>query len=266
MSDQQIFILEHDGSKNPLYTSWSQALSVPFTFVEQYATGWMPPANCALLVSAQHYREPEFSILRRAVELAIPTLIIADGILAYRNTWENPEIAAGCMFQPLIGHKIACLGRSQVRVLESWGNLGKCELVGSPRMDSLLAGPRRERETGKPCRILVMTAKKLGFTAEQVALTKRSIRDLKYWFSQHPRTNGTELQVVWRLTQDLDKEIGVQNNLSGFEADELEKILKTVDAVVTAPSTSMLEAMLQRVPVALVTIITGLIMSPRLGT
>jgi SAM-dependent methyltransferase len=96
-----------------------------------------------------------------------------------------------------------------------------------------------------------MTAKKLGFTPEQVVLAKRSIRDLKFWFSQHEKINGFQIQVIWRLTQDLDKEIGVENSLRDFDSVELARILDSVDAVVTTPSTSMLEAMLHGVPVAL---------------
>ncbi len=75
------------------------------------------------------------TLLRRAVERGIPTLILADGILEYRNTWEHPQLPAGSLFQPVLGHKIACLGRSQARILESWHNGNRCEVTGSPRFD-----------------------------------------------------------------------------------------------------------------------------------
>ena len=53
----------------------------------------------------------------------------------------HPDIVPGSIFQPVVGHKIACLGRSQARILESWGNVGKCEIVGAPRLDRLIGKP-----------------------------------------------------------------------------------------------------------------------------
>jgi hypothetical protein len=251
VNDQGIFVLERDGSKNPLYTVWSQSLSVPCTFVEHYTTGWAPPRHCALLVTTQQYRDLEFSILQKAIANNVATLIIADGIVEYRNTWLHPGIAAGSIFQPVIGHKIACLGRSQARILESWGNLGKCEVVGVPRFDFLRGRRPRNRNPGETFRLLVTTARTPGFTADQIALTKRSIQDLKFWFSQHRYLGCNRIEAVWRLTQNLEKEIGVENLLTELSGCELAEILPTVDAVITTPSTAMLEAMLHGLPVAL---------------
>ena len=211
----------------------------------------MPPSDCVLLGTTQQYRELEFGILQRAIAHNIPTLIIADGIIEYRNTWLHPGIAAGSIFQPVIGHKIACLGRSQARILESWGNLGKCEVVGAPRLDSLRGRQPRNRKPGETFRLLVTTARTPGFTPDQIALTKRSIQDLKFWLSQHQHLGCNRIEPVWRLTQDLDKEIGVENLLTELSGCELAEILPTVDAVITTPSTTMLEAMLHGLPVAL---------------
>jgi len=251
VSDQKIFILEHGGCKNPLYTAWSQGLSTPCAFVEEYTTGWVPPATCALLVTTQQYRELEVGILQTAIAKNVPTLIIADGIIEYRNTWQHPGIAPGSIFQPVIGHKIACLSRSQARVLESWGNLGKCEIVGSPRFDPFIGKQPRKRKPDEPFRVLVMTARTPGFTPDQIALTKRSIQDLKFWFLQHQDLCDNRIEPVWRLTQNLNKEIGVENHLTELSGSELAEILSQVDAVITTPSTTMLEAMLHGLPVAL---------------
>jgi len=251
MSTTHVVILDINGKNNPLYDAWTKALPYSSVLVDDYNTDWKPPPGCALLVSAQHYHEPEYSILKAAVEAGIPTLVIADGILEYRNTWDNPEIAAGCMFQPVVAHKIACLGRSQARFMESWGNLGKCEIVGAPRFDYSIGKIRRSRQQNNPFRLLVMTAKKLGFTPEQAALTNRSIRDLHFWLSANRQIRGTEVEVLWRLTEGLDKELKVENHLTSLQGSELASLLDTVDAVITTPSTSMLEAMFYRLPVAL---------------
>ena len=234
-----------------MYDSWIGSLPASYAFIDEYDAAWAPPPSCALLISAQHYRALEYDILKRAVEAEIPTLVIADGILEYRNTWENPELAAGCMFQPLIGHKIACLGRSQARILESWGNLGKCEVVGAPRLDPFIGKKQPLRRTGERLRLLVMTARKPGFTAEQIALTTRSLRDLKFWLSRNPRIHGRDVEVVWRLTGDLAKHLDVENQLTDFQGKDLMGILSEVDAAITAPSTAMLEVMICGLPVAI---------------
>ena len=122
----------------PLYRAWTDKLSLPCTYIREYDISWQPPADTGLIVTAQHYMEPDVSIIRHAVKNNIPVLIIADGILEYKNTWERPDTTPGSIFQPVLGHKIACIGRAQARVLESWGNLGKCEVVGLPRLDQLV--------------------------------------------------------------------------------------------------------------------------------
>lgn len=251
LNHKQLLILDKGGNKNPLYYSWTSLLTFPHAYVEDYDIGWTPPPSCALLVTAQHYQEPELDILHRTLKSRVPILIIADGIVEYRNTWEHPDIPPGSIFQPVIGHKIACLGRSQARILESWGNLGKCEVVGAPRFDSLLHRSPRKRKPNEPFRILVMTARTAGFTTGQLDLAKRSLQDLKFWFSQHERVNETPIEPVWRLTQDLDKVIGVENARTPISSYDLAEILGNVDAVLTSPSTGMLEGMLHRLPVAL---------------
>jgi hypothetical protein len=220
-------------------------------FIEDYDPEWMPTTTCGLLVTAQHYKEPEVSILRRAFGNGVPTLILADGILEYRNTWMHPDVVPGSIFQPVVGHKIACLGRSQTRILESWGNVGKCEIVGAPRFDRLIGQHPRQRQEDEAFRFLVTTARMPGFTPQQMALVKRSLQDLKFWASQHRHLNGIRIELVWRLTQELDTQIGVPNQLTQLSGQELAEILDSVDAVITTPSTTMLEAMQNGLPVAL---------------
>ena len=251
MGGERVIILDENGAENPFYTGWPSLLTAPCVYLDDYTIDWSPPNHCGLLVTTQQYKEPEFGILRRAAENGIPTLIIADGILEYRNTWLHPDNAAGSIFQPVVGHKIACLGRSQTRILESWGNLGKCEIVGSPRFDFAIGSRPRQRKANETFRCLIMTARTPGFTADQTALAKRSLTDLKFWFAQHPHLNHVPIEPVWRLTQGLERDIGVQNQLTRLSADELSHVLSNVDAVITTPSTTMLESMLHGLPTAL---------------
>ncbi len=90
-----------------------------------------------------------------------------------------------------------------------------------------------------------MTAKKPGFTPEQVDVTMRSLKNLKNILDGR---RGVE--VAWRITKGLYKELGVDNEFSSAESVELAEILDRVDAVITTPSTAMVEAMLAGRPVA----------------
>jgi hypothetical protein len=184
---------------------------------------------------------------------ACATIYAIDGILEWRNSWELPE-ELGCspsVMRPVLSHKAACIGRSQARVLESWGNLGKCEVVGVPRFDRLAGCRPRQRPAHEPFRVLVVTAKCPGFGAEQIARTTDSLRDLKQWFDAHPALGDERLEPLWRLTYGLEQAIGVQNHLADTTGKDLASVLETVDAVIATPSTVMLEAMLQGLPVAL---------------
>jgi len=185
----------------------------------------------------------------------VPVLLLMDGILEWRNSWEHPRGGTNeptfPMYQPAIAHKVACIGRSQIRVLESWGNLGLCELVGASRLDGMTGRLPRSRSSAEPYRILVMTAKNLGFTPEQANITRQAVAELKEWFDGNLTVDGVAVRPVWRLTAQLADLIGVPNELRDLSGDDLATTLKSVDAVITTPSTAMLEGMLQGVPVAL---------------
>jgi len=185
----------------------------------------------------------------------VPTLHIVDGIVEWRNTWENPLYSIGSelampMFQPSLCHKIACLGRSQARIFESWGNLGKCEIVGALRLDAMRERRPRRRQAGDPWNVLVITAKMPGFTPEQRKRAHQSLADLKAWFDAHPRINDSDIRPIWRLTDGLDRELSVDNVLRNTFGTELAEILEQADAMISTPSTAMLEGMLQGIPVA----------------
>lgn len=185
-----------------------------------------------------------------AARLGVATLQAMDGILEWRRTWAYPTSPEKRpLNQPALAHKIACLGRADARILESWGNVGKCEIIGSPRFDRLAATRRPARTepiTGRPLRLLVMTAKTPGFTPEQIELTFKSLVDLKRHLA-----GRQDVEVIWRVTQKLHERLGVENTVRNVLSTELHDILATVDAVITTPSTAMLESMLCGHPVAL---------------
>lgn len=239
-----------DNPQHALFSSWLPLPDRPVVGLTNAKIDHEFPPDTALVVTADCYHEPRVTLLRRAIEQNIPTLVLADGILEYRNTWEHPQLPPGSLFQPVLGHKLACIGRSQARVLESWHNGGRCEVTGSARFDRLLGLRRRERPAGAPVRVLVMTALTPYFTEEQHRQVRQSLRDLKDALSRRPAAGGVRLEPVWRLTQGLDAEIGVDPSKSEWAGRDLGEVLRHMDAVITTPSTSMLEAMLLGLPVA----------------
>lgn len=198
-----------------------------------------------------------FDRFREAVselkDRGVATLYAMDGILEWRNTWElNPDsLSCPWTMRPILSHKVACIGKSQMRVLESWGNAGKCELVGIPRFDALRDRRPRERRPGEPFRVLVMTAKFPAFTPAQMERTVKSLVDLKAWFKENPRIGDVSIEPVWRITHSLEETLGVRNELRDLTGKDLATALANVDAVVTTASTAMVEGMLQVIPVAL---------------
>ena len=206
-----------------------------------------------------------FEANRRAVGVLkknrVATLYLVDGILEWRNSWENRAEEPACPFtmRPVLADKVACIGPSQARVLDSWGNSHKTEVVGIPRFD-LLPPPqksldvKREDARQRPFRLLVMTAKTPGFTDQQLESVRLGLQALKNWLAARRRSStdraDREIEVVWRLTAGLDSELGVANQLQDLSGADLSSTLQQVDAVISTHSTAMLEAMRLGLPVA----------------
>lgn len=236
--------------KHSLYQSWLGRCPVPYEVLNPGKPGARVPTDALLLITHDTYTEPGRSLVRKAVADGVPTLILADGMLEYRNTFEHPQLDAGAVFQPVLGHKIATISQAQSEIIESWGNSGKCETVGLPRLDRYYGIARRQRQIGEPCRILIGTALTPFFTGVHRRQVLASLCDLKAFFSQTPACNGTRLEPVWRLTQGLAEEIGVSSVINDYSGRELAELLLRVDAVISTPSTTMLEAMMLGLPVA----------------
>lgn len=179
----------------------------------------------------------------------VATLYMVDGILEWRNAWVNRTDEPACPFtmRPVLCDKVACIGASQFRVLRSWGNGPKVEIVGIPRLDRLKSLNKRRRLDGQPFRLMVATAKCPSYTAADQENLRRCLTDIRDFADR-----SGDVEVLWRLTADWDQKLGIQNDLSSIDGQELAHQLTTVDAVVTTPSTTVLEAMLVDLPTAIV--------------
>ncbi|MFM7738122.1 MAG: hypothetical protein ACKO9H_01870 [Planctomycetota bacterium] len=252
MTTPRVYILCNFARFSSLYTSWLDKLPVPYEVVEQAAARWQPPDDCGLVVTHMHYRWEEVSAIRRITESQrIPVLVLADGILEYRNLYEHPELADGCIFQPLMGHKLACLGRAQARVVESWGNVGKCEVVGLPRLDPFLITQAPPIRTTGPFRLLIATATTPYFNAQQREAVVESLLHFKQRLEANGRVNGRKTEVTWRLTAGLERDLGLEPAPEAKNRPSLSQAIDEADAVITTPSTLYLESALKRRPTAI---------------
>lgn len=185
--------------------------------------------------------------LDAARQTGIPSLALQDGILEWRCQYENPLFGNGGgapQHQPVLADYIACIGQQSARQITAWGNDGRAIATGMPRLDHLLSRPKVARN-GPGRTVLVMTAKNPGFTEEQRAITLESLRDLKAYLSAR-----ADITALWRVGREVARQLGIENLLNAMESAELARVVERADAVVTTPSTAMLEAMILDRPVA----------------
>jgi len=210
------------------------------------------PGDVAVFYS-EHFERFRYAI-DQLKSNSVATLYMIDGILEWRNAWENQpnEVACPHTMRPALCHKVACIGENQARTLSSWGNQDKVEVVGVPRFDRYLRNENFKKQnsdnpTGhseSPLSILVVTAKTPAFTTDQMETVKRSLSDLK---SYADNSDG-KIHLHWRLTAGLEEFLEVQNYASDLTGGELFEQLQAVDAVIATPSTTIVEGMLADLP------------------
>lgn len=216
--------------------------------VFHYDADWDPEAISAkrpdLVLCVNEYHYDVIRCLDAARAAGIPSLTLQDGILEWRCQYDNPLFGDAPQHQPVLADKIACLGAQSARQIAAWGNAGKPEVTGMPRLDHLLQRPRIPiDQPGR--RLLVMTAKNPGFTPAQRQTTIASLRDLRLYLDSR-----RDLQVRWRVNRSVAEAIGVVNQLQETASVELAGQVEEVDAVISTLSTAILEAMVLERPVA----------------
>lgn len=228
----------------------------------------LQPGDIAVFVS-EHFEESREAI-ERCKQRRVATVYAIDGILEWRNAWDNLPTEKSCPWtmRPCLCDKVVAIGPSQARVLASWGNRSKIELIGVPRFDrlwqsrpTLEAIEQRLSATidagstspaSRPLRVMVVTAKCPGFTPEQLARTTQSLEDLRDFFgASNSSANGVVYEPIWRLTAGLDRELGVRTEIADLTGADFATQLASSDVVISTASTAILEAMLMGKPVAL---------------
>lgn len=172
------------------------------------------------------------SVLRQAHRAGASTVLMMDGITEYRNTFENPKVRPGFL-RPEPVDILACAGNADRLRLEQMGN--EVVATGLPRLDALGPLPKPAQR-----RIMIATAKHPTFNEDERERLVRALSLLR------DRIASLHVEAVWRLTDGLAEAIGVHQD----RAPLLES-LGNVSAVLTTPSTLLVEAMLADRPTGL---------------
>ncbi len=177
--------------------------------------------------------------LRQARRLGAATVLVMDGIVEYRNTYLNPR-AGPDFLRPAPVDVIACAGETDRRLLEGFGN--HAVATGLPRLAAFLPSPPPPppATTGA---VLVATANQPCFGDHERARLVRSLTRLR------AALEARGVPVIWRLTGGLEGDLGLPSDNS--PPVPLREALAQAAAVITTPSTLLVEAMLAGRPAAL---------------
>lgn len=273
-----VAILSANANESSLYQPWfaDGPGDIEVRVIADFDARHPLPADVDLVVTHNHYRWDELAVLRQAMTAGDRgVLVLADGILEFRNSWLNSNIPAGSLLQPALAHKIATIGPAQSRWLESWGNHGCCETVGLPRLDTaaaangwhavpasrsageptgsanltLTAPQPQTRDTAQPACLLICSARTPAFSEAQWEVTLAQFRALSDYLQSHPpHHQGQPVSVRWRVAERIAAELNIP--AESVSNGPITAALELASAVITMPSTVQLEAMLYRRPVA----------------
>ncbi|MHC5048727.1 MAG: glycosyltransferase family 4 protein [Planctomycetota bacterium] len=171
-------------------------------------------------------------VLRQARRVGACTVLLMDGITEYRNTFLNPRNDSGFL-RPAPVDVVACAGHADEKRLRDLGN--DAVATGLPRLADLEPMPMPRR-----AEVLVATAKQPTFNDnERVRLvtTLTLLRD---------RLEALGIPAAWRLTGGLELEVDIP-----LDTAPLAESLAAASAVITTPSTLLVEAMRAGRPTAL---------------
>lgn len=172
--------------------------------------------------------------LRMARKVDARTVLLMDGLVDWRNTYTNPRVGDSFL-RPAPVDVVCCSGLVDARTLTTLGNIVRP--TGLPRIDARYGEPAPRDERAP---VLVATANTPAFDVDERERLLTAFAELKQ------AAHWTRTRLVWRLTDGLADELGVENC-----SLPLDNVLERCSAVITTPSTLMVEAMRAGRPCAL---------------
>lgn len=228
-------------------------LLIEYVVVDETFQFTAPYPDIVLTVS--DWRAEIARVLLEAKTLKIPTLLFQDGTLDWiiQNEGDKYGGSGGAThFHPILTDKIAVMGHQSARVIASWNDASKVEVVGFPILQDEIDSAKRYRVEAKNKKkdsytVLVTSTRQGWFCERQKTAFVQALKDLKtYFLSQE------DVKVNWRLSRNLAKLIGVENEMKVKESVELVPLIKEADLVISAQSTVVVEAMIHGKPVAII--------------
>lgn len=199
------------------------------------------------MVFSDEFWQPTRLAIAACRMAGVATFHILDGIVEWRNLFENPRSLSpeqgAPLFQPLMCDLTFCVGSVQESVLKWLGNRNVIG-TGLPRLDSVPVGDCRTEKTESPVRLLVATANTPWFDAHQEQVFLREFGALVNLLAGETSRAGGDLRIAWRVSRIAADQLSIENNSAGT----LQQALEQCDAFITTPSTAAVEAMLLGVP------------------
>lgn len=223
---------------------------IEFEYLEDWTTQKIIESKPDIIIGINEFHPEVAYCYELAKSLGIPTLTLQDGILEWRFMFENPIYEGNGKGAPLhfpvLADKYACISPYYAHIIHSLGNQGRVEVTGMPKMDKLPLLPYTPDKTpNKKKRIMVITATKPWFKPDQEEVVHQMLLDLKAYFETR-----LDLEPIWRVTKLLYRDIGVKTTYKEKESKEIVEQIMSCDAIISMPSTAIIEAMRCGKPVA----------------
>lgn len=180
--------------------------------------------------------------------LNIPVYHILDGVLEWKNQFHNPRSLGEQgipIYLPVFSDYILCLGKSQADFLNAHNSIASAIPFGSFTFLDLI---HRYHSSSynyflpKRIELLVVSPRTPYFNDVDQEKVLNSIVQLKNWLSKY----SDLINVRWRLSEKLGGE-----KLDYYKRDLVTE-LNEVDAVISMPSTAIIESYLMRKPLAII--------------
>lgn len=199
----------------------------------------------ALVVTDEYYL-PNRLALAACKRLGIPSFHIVDGIMEWRNLFENPRSIdpkqGTPLFQPLLADYTFAMGSEQAEALRWLGN-SSVFATGLPRFDDLDRRNCRIGPSANP-EILIASANTPWFSAEQESTFRGVYDHLPGVLDIARDTLSTPFAVRWRVAACLQDSVADLPKSQGTAAEALD----SCSALISTPSSLVVEAMILGIP------------------
>jgi hypothetical protein len=201
----------------------------------------LPAKVDAVIVSCEYFLGNRLAIAA-CQRFGIPTYHVLDGILEWRNLFENPRTTVvengAPLYRPLISDHTFAMGEIQRLTLQWLGN-DNVHAFGLPRFDALPVKPCRVGHVeGRP-KVLIATANTPWFSDEQKTRFCDEFGHLVDLL--RPRS---DLAIEWRVAEPVAVEFGLANSTQQPST----VALQSAAALITTPSSLVIESMRLGVP------------------